>query len=244
MPFITSPNLSSKINFSMKKESIERYHSDGIYINIESPEAFDEVFFSIYDDKELKNEIYQFISLILLSQNKDRYLSKNNLNFKRIELLSNLFKNSYFIIPVRDPTQHAFSLFNQHISFLKLHKKNSFAKRYMNYLSHFEFGENHKPWFRPKIYLNYDDPNYWLEQWCLFYDKIYEKFKNNERCIFLKYENFSNKLIFDKILDKLEIKKSSQYNFKNNTKKINLEFDKSLKLKAENLYSLLKDGIS
>ena len=45
MPFITCPNLWSKINFSKKNIlNHERAHKDGIKIDLQSPEAFEEVF--------------------------------------------------------------------------------------------------------------------------------------------------------------------------------------------------------
>ena len=40
-------------------------------------------------------------------------------------------------------------LLKQHIHFSKLQKKNDFVRRYMNYLGHFEFGLNHRYWYKP-----------------------------------------------------------------------------------------------
>ena len=49
MPFILSPNFS---NLFHKKKMIkkERMHGDGITYDVDSPEAFDEVFFNTGDD--------------------------------------------------------------------------------------------------------------------------------------------------------------------------------------------------
>ena len=169
MPFIFSPHFSrlfSKKN-TFKKE---RLHGDGIHYDINSPEAFDEIFFS-QKESYIKEELINYLQLILLSQNKNRYLSKNNLNYKRINLINAILPNSIFLIPIREPLQHAFSLLNQHLHFSKIQKKDNFIRRYMNYLGHNEFGLNHKEWNKP---IKFDDPNsinYWLEQWFLFYKK-------------------------------------------------------------------------
>ena len=79
MPFILSPHFSKLFN----KRNIpkkERLHGDGITFDINSPEALDEIFFN-NDEKFVKNELVNYIQLILLSENKDKYLSKNNLNY-------------------------------------------------------------------------------------------------------------------------------------------------------------------
>ena len=56
MPFIMSPNLWSKISNKIKPKSHkERIHGDSISINIDSPEALEEVFWRV---KLQKNYIY------------------------------------------------------------------------------------------------------------------------------------------------------------------------------------------
>ena len=57
-----------------------------------------------------------YIQLILNSENKIRYLSKNNLNYKRIDLINSILPNSIFLIPIREPLQHSYSLLNQHLN--------------------------------------------------------------------------------------------------------------------------------
>ena len=108
MPFVTSPNLWSKINF-FKKNILthERAHQDGIQINLESPEAFEEIFWrsqlnntykeKIYYNKSHYNDniAYQFESftkLVALNDKKKYYLSKNNNNIVRIKFLLNKLK--------------------------------------------------------------------------------------------------------------------------------------------------------
>ena len=112
MPFILSPNFSKLFN-KRNVAKKERMHGDGIIYDNDSPEALDEIFF---DNNEvfIKDELAKYIQLILLDNNKDKYLSKNNLNYKRITLIKSILPNSIFLIPIREPLQHANSLLNQH----------------------------------------------------------------------------------------------------------------------------------
>ena len=118
MPFILSPNLSKFFN---KKEILkkERLHRDGIIFDINTPEALDEIFFDNNEDF-IKKELSNYLELILVSYNKDKYLSKNNLNYKRIDLITEILPKSKFLIMIRDPLQHSCSLLNQHIHFWKI----------------------------------------------------------------------------------------------------------------------------
>ena len=111
IPFILSPNFSRLFNKSSVPMK-ERLHNDGIYFDNNSPEAFDEIFFN-NDNLFIKDELSNYIRLIIQSRKKKKYLSKNNLNFKRIDLILSILPNSFFLIPIREPLQHSFSLMNQ-----------------------------------------------------------------------------------------------------------------------------------
>ena len=89
MPFILSPNFSKLFH---KKNIIkkERLHRDGIDFDNNSPEALDEIFFD-NNEEFVRNELENYIQLILLSNNKSKYLSKNNLNYKRIDIIQSIF---------------------------------------------------------------------------------------------------------------------------------------------------------
>ena len=144
MPFVLAPTIS-KIFQKNNIEKKERAHSDGISYDLESPESFDEILFS-ESELYIKAELINFLQLLLKAGNKERYLSKNNSNYKRVTLIADILPNSIFLMPIRSPLQQAFSLFNQHLNFLKLHRKDDFVKRYMMYLGHYEFGLNHRFW--------------------------------------------------------------------------------------------------
>src|SRR5210317_293944 len=226
MPFILSPNFSKlfhKKNITKK----ERLHGDGINFDNNSPEALDEVFFD-NSEEFVKNEIVNYIQLILLSNNKTKYLSKNNLNYKRVDLIQSIFPNSIFLIPIREPLQHANSLLNQHLHFSQLQIEDDFIRRYMNYLAHNEFGLNHKPWNDPINYQDRGKIDYWLEQWFLFYKDIYNKYQSYTNCYFVLYEELTNTNYIKLLLKKINFSEFENINlnyFKNfNKKEINVNF--------------------
>ena len=241
MPFILSPNFSKlfhKKNLSKK----ERLHGDGISYDINSPEALDEIFFN-YDKEFIKNELINYIKLILLSENKNKYLSKNNLNFKRIDLINSILPISTFLIPIREPLQHANSLLNQHLNFSQLQQKNDFIRRYMNYVGHNEFGLNHKPWNNPINFNNLNDINYWLEQWCLFYQNILINYQSYNNCIFIIYEKLNDKNYTNMLLEKISLNQENMnlnYFRNSNKKEININYDKDVYEKANDIYSNFK----
>ena len=220
MPFILSPHFSKLFNKKNTPKK-ERVHGDGIAFDINSPEALDEVFFN-NDDEFVKHELENYIQLILLSNKKSKYLSKNNLNYERINLINSILPNSIFLIPIREPLQHANSLLNQHLHFSQLQKEDDFIRRYMNYLGHNEFGLNHKLWNDPINYQDRGKIDYWLEQWFLFYKDIYNKYQSYTNCYFVLYEELTNANYIKTLLKKINFSEFENINlnyFKNSNKK-------------------------
>ena len=236
MPFIMSPNIS-RIFSHRNINKTERYHNDNIFFDLKSPEAFDEIFLSTYGENEIFEEFSSYVSLILSSNNKKRYLSKNNNNYTRINLIRKIFPNSVFIIPIRDPLQHAYSLYKQHINFTNLQKKNNFILRYMNYLGHNEFGNNHVSWFKPILYENLLDINYWLEQWYLFYKYIVKNYAKDPSCYIVAYENLENNYEINSLVNFTQIEKFDKNFFNISFKKINLSYDKKMYENAKNIHN-------
>ena len=261
MPFITSINLWSKIKFFKKDiKSKERAHKDGIKINAESPEAFEEVFWRsqlnfkdkdklIYEknnySKELIKNFEDFIKLIIYKNRKPFYLSKNNSNIIRIDLLAKNLSNKKIIILFRNPLNHCFSMFQQHINFIKSHKSDKFNLSYMNMLSHYEFGLNHKPFFLSNFNSKYkpENINYWLEYWVMIYTHLLKE-KKNKDVIFLSYESLINspELIIKKILNILNIDlkvDTNEIHNKNKSHNYN-KVNKEILLRANILYEEIK----
>ena len=221
----------------------ERLHADGITFDINSPEALDEIFFN--NNKEfVKNELVNYIQLILLSEKKEKYLSKNNLNFKRIDLIHSILPNSIFLIPIREPLQHAYSLLNQHLHFSRLQKEDDYIRRYMNYLGHNEFGLDHKSWNNPIHFKDLNNINYWLEQWRLFYQNILKNYQTYNNCFFIIYEELTNPNYVKMLLEKINFNQVENLNlnyFKNSNKKeIDIDYAKDIYENAKDIYTDFK----
>lgn len=209
MPFVLSPNFWSKINIKQSKDikKAERLHKDNILIDLNSPEALDEIFWKfILKNSYIKsnylakhtlkeNELYNFtifIEAYLKKYNKERYLSKNNNNILRCESLIKFFKNSKFLIVFRKPNFHVKSLYEKHLDFKKIQLKDPFVEKYMNFLGHHEFGFGHKIFdFSNNSKNNYDlnNASYWIDLWKNYYT-FSLKFKGYNNVMFLSYEKF------------------------------------------------------
>lgn len=183
MPFLFTPLLWDSLskNFRSEGAAHERVHGDGIQVNLESPESFEEIIWKEFWPSHYKKdriipwksvsfpEFEEFfldhMRKIILKNGKGekqlRYISKNNLNIARIEYLSKTFPESRIIILFRSPLQQAVSLLKQHQNFLRIHKEDYFAQKYMEDTGHYDFGENLRPvdfesWYRKE---NTPDPN-------------------------------------------------------------------------------------
>ena len=238
MPFVLTPHFSKLFN----KKNIskrERLHKDRINFDINSPESFDEIFFN-NDDDFIINELRNYIKLIINSEVKTRYLSKNNLNFKRIDLISSILPESIFLISIRDPLQHAFSLLKQHLNFCKLQRDDDFIRRYMNYIGHNEFGLNHIPLNKPIRYNDFNHINYWLEQWLFFYENIYSNYQSYQNCHFVIYERLDNLRYITKLLENLDLNKNKNLKLNyfqiSTNKKIDSEYDNNIYRKTKLVY--------
>lgn len=195
MPFVFTPLLWHKFagRFAKRDELVERAHGDGIKINQHSPEAFEEMFYKAHwpnryrgstlslwpeqmDNPAFEGFFYGHIRKLMLRDDKSRYLSKNNLNILRLDYLKRLFPDGCFVVPFRDPVEHAMSLLRQHLNFSKMHQSNGFAKSYMAGIGHFDFGDNLKPvefgnWLEQNDYHS-DDLNFWLAYWIACYEHL------------------------------------------------------------------------
>ena len=245
MPFILSPNFWSKLRF---ENSIfikqDRAHKDGIKIDINSAEAFEEVFWKTFDygKTETLVEFNSFIQLLCLKYNKKRYLSKNNQNIHKIDFLIKNYPNSKILIPFREPLQHSFSLLHQHKRFISLQKKDDFIRKYMFWIGHIEFGMDYAyDSYNNVIYNNTYELNHWIEQWYNSYS-ILRKFKNYENIYFISYEKLcTDKSVFKSILDFINVDFKMDLNFKESKREINISFDTELYHKSLDLYKELDD---
>lgn len=239
LPLILSPKINNifiKIFANQNNNSSYlRAHSDGLNISYNSPEAFEEIFWKFisgnsYIKKDYLNkhnlsnfdleEFNKYISLVT-EQNKI-YLSKNNNNILRIKDLSNI-ENSTFLIMFRSPLEHSYSLLKQHNNFINLQQKETFIKDYMSSIGHYEFGQDHKPFFYNNNEYKSETINYWIKEWTKFYTEILN-INKSKNFYFISYD----KCCMEKNYINSKLSKILNYDFNINfdTKKIN-KLDKS-----------------
>lgn len=140
LPFVLIPCFWQRFSkvFQQQVEDRERAHGDGMKISPDSPEALEEVVWKTFWqrhyhrdriipwDYEVNEEFEEFFrshlrKIIFLRQQDStgcpRYVSKNNANIARIQILNKLFPDSIIIVPFRHPLDHAASLLQQHCNF-------------------------------------------------------------------------------------------------------------------------------
>ena len=240
MPFVLAPNLWAKISFNKKNLMLkERAHGDGIKVSTDSPEAFEEVFWRTFsDDEEIEEKFRIYISNITYKYKKKRYLSKNNQNIRRIDLITSILSGSKILVPFRDPVQHSYSLLNQHKKFIADSKNDNFISKYMKWIGHTEFGPNYIPIYNQNLKFENDlDLNHWIEQWYLTYSNALKLLKNNNSVNFISYEKLcSNKDYWLQIQKLVKIDEPYDFKFKESRKDIKLNIDEDLIDKANSLY--------
>jgi hypothetical protein len=125
MPFVMAPILWSTISKGFRKPAkmAERAHKDGLQVGYDSPEAFEEILWRTFwpgkyasgqiglwtesdRDEEgeafLRDHIRKIIALRCPDQvAQGRYISKNNGNIARLELIVALFPAGEILVPLR-----------------------------------------------------------------------------------------------------------------------------------------------
>lgn len=217
MPLIMAPIIWSKLSKYFYKDNLpqERAHGDGMDVSFDSPEAFEEIIWlSLFENKMVKDKYIETLSmeditsdhiavlrntirkLLFINAESDkqlshRYLSKNNANISRINLLTEVFPSSQIIVPFRNPSVHVSSIMRMHDKFLYEHQNDSFSQKYMKWLGHFEFGANFKP-FKFNNSLDYNRPidqldaNYFMQYWLNAYNYILSS--NRESVILVDFD--------------------------------------------------------
>ena len=263
MPFVLAPNLWSKIHGSptAHAQAEERAHGDGILIDIDSPEALEEVFWRVQlqggyihedglacvpvPDSVIEN-FRHYISLILLKYGKDRYLSKNNNNILRFPALLDAFPKAKIIVPFRHPQPHAVSLSRLHQSFIGQHQQDPFLRKYMKWLVHHEFGLLHKPFIWANYKTEHHNQNvleYWLAQWFCVYQHVLElKNKFGAQILLFDYDRFCDDPdnYFDKLASAIGIPNQNKEIIRKNPPVKDEFTDKELLSKALECHQGLK----
>lgn len=214
MPFVMAPvlwSISSK-RFRRRSRLQERAHRDGMQVGYDSPEAFEEIIWrSFWPDKYGANRISlwsagdvvdeagdffrehfkKIVALRRPGRKRDgRYLSKNNGNLSRLDLIPSLFPDASIVVPIRRPVEHARSLLRQHRNFSQLHESHSFVQRYMEDIGHYDFGRLHRPIDFPNVNVLLEDRDpftldYWLAYWVGAFEFVMSRV---EKLILVSYE--------------------------------------------------------
>ncbi|MCA8882251.1 MAG: sulfotransferase [Rhodobacteraceae bacterium] len=213
MPFVLAPMLWARISGGFRKQATlhERAHGDGIEIGFDSPEAFEEIIWRAFWPEKYHEDgialwqagdatteardflIRHFRKIVALrcASGSGRYLSKNNGNIARLDVIPRLFPDARILVPVREPLAHAASLHRQHLNFLKIHGEDPFTLRYMRDIGHYEFGALH----RPIRFDGFDalleggltpaDLDYWLAYWIAAFEHVAQR---RDKVTLLHYE--------------------------------------------------------
>ena len=190
MPFLLCPNLWAKFYKPKSNELKERSHKDGILIGLNSNEAFEEYFFKVKaNDSYIKDSYlseyeisredygdYLDYHCIIKHDNKKTYLAKNNNFLLRYKSVREFNDSFIMVILYRDPLTHAASLMEKHNDYKKMQKEDPFVLEYMNWLGHYEFGENQKTFIFNITEDSFQDDraslDYWLKFWINYYSYV------------------------------------------------------------------------
>lgn len=207
MPFVLAPLLSGRASLAGARagRAIERAHGDGMRVSLDSPEAFEEVLWLTYlrdrivaertlepltsamVSTEFENAFRATIQKLLAERDRGtgvRYLSKNNANVSRLGVLSRLFPDGSILVAFREPLAHIASLMRQHARFSAAHASDAFARRYMAWIGHFEFGQNFRPinfagWLDGRAIDPEPTADFWLRYWTVAYRHALEHRTDN-----------------------------------------------------------------
>ncbi len=204
MPFVMAPVLWASFSgrFRVRSDPKERAHGDGMQIDFDSPEAFEEVLWRAFWPKKFKGSTIQpwsegesvrgfkeffktHIKKVIHVRshgetNPTRYVSKNNANIARVGFLKRLFPNCHVVVPVRRPVDQALSLHRQHLRFLERHNLDAFSLTYMRDLGHLEFGKLHQPIGFPGMdgimdRFSPDGLDYWVGYWRIAFQDLLDR---------------------------------------------------------------------
>jgi len=205
LPYVWT-NLAK--NTKVFTDPVERIHKDGIFVNMNSPEALEEViwrgFFKNLHNENISNVMDSNVSnsrfekfyrnhlaKTLLTLNKSRYLVKNNYNVTRMDYLQKIFPKAKFLLIIRTPVDHIASLIKQNKLFERMGLKDLRLEQLTQLSGHYEFGHNRKSInvgdhemieTLSKIWLrNSSDTKAWAMYWASIYNFVSDILKKNKK---------------------------------------------------------------
>jgi hypothetical protein len=216
MPFVLLPMFWNSFSRRFRPDLLpptERAHGDGVLVDLDSAEAFEEMLWTVKwpehyktdrivpwgarDDPEPAEALTSHMKKVIrLKQRKrevvPRYVSKNNCSIARTEYLRRCWPDAVIVVPVRGPVQHAASLLRQHRRFLEIHARDGFSREYMRGIGHFDFGANLRPidfdgWLSRARHTDPRTIGFWLEYWVAAHEWLHERAATVH---FLLYDHF------------------------------------------------------
>ncbi|MDZ5696215.1 sulfotransferase [Chelativorans sp. M5D2P16] len=195
MPFTMAPLLWGQFSRVFRKTGAkaERAHGDGIAVDFDSPEAFEEMIWmafwpghygkariGLWTAADRKPDFEAFLArhmrkIVAGKSGAFRYVSKDNANIARLPLLAAAFPDAQVVIPIRNPAAQVASLMRQHRRFCELHARDRFARQYMEGIGHFEFGAALRPIAfpgAPEDAGGAEHADYWLRYWIAAYNHV------------------------------------------------------------------------
>jgi hypothetical protein len=142
--------------------AVERAHRDGIMVTPDSPEAMEEPLWQSFfadahnpavsqvlgasvERPDFERFYRDHIRKLFLIRGGQRYVSKGNYNFTRLEYLLKLFPDARLVLPIRQPTTQIASLIKQQRLFADGERRHPRALGHMQRVGHFEFGLDRRP---------------------------------------------------------------------------------------------------
>jgi hypothetical protein len=188
MPFLLGARPWLALNRSAAQQT-ERSHRDGIMVDLDSPEAFDEYFWRIIRREDYYQPAQHPHQLVRHELNEAQiqqyeryvaarlrpgeiYLTKNNNLILRLASFLRQRPNYLAVIVFREPLGHAESLLRQQRLQAEEQRNDPFVLAYMDWLGHNEFGLNRLDFNLQGTAYQYSDPltiDYWLERWVDYY---------------------------------------------------------------------------
>ncbi|MCD4811292.1 sulfotransferase [bacterium] len=271
MPFVMAPILWSRLSSAFRKraEPLERAHGDGMQFGYDSPEAFEEILWrafwpekytdtsiALWGADDIKDEARAFfvehMKKIIALRRPDRmsdgrYISKNNGNLARLDLIGRMFPEAKILVPVRHPLEQTASLLRQHRNFIEMQNNEAFISRYMADIGHYEFGKLHRPiaFLGTDKLLSNRNPlqiDYWLAYWIAAFEYVLAR---RDKVILISYEAAcaDGLRALTDICAQLEIpdeamldKAASIFKTPSSPRGDKIEFDHKLRVRAEELY--------
>jgi hypothetical protein len=208
VPLTLAPMLWQRFRarFAAEPTERERPHGDGIAIDAECPEAFEEMLWkaswphhyrglriepwSLHERADSFDAFYRRHrrKIVALREaeygGRRRYLTKNNVHIARLAHPPAVVREGTMVIMVREPVAHAASLQEQHVRLCALQEENPFLRAYMAGIGHHDFGQTLKPinvggWLDHNEHLQPRSLEYWLRYWVAAYTTVLEQLPDN-----------------------------------------------------------------